>query len=146
MQYQQSKLVESIPNSTQPSQAPTTRHEAPIDARDSSGLAHTIISHIQLPKKKQEEFKLADINIFQPRDKNYKIISNRIRILARKEQKRRYVHKDQKQYEQTFDPIRTKLRVMPIERAPQIQGKTADFYFIQAGKLCLRNNLTHAIE
>jgi len=40
---------------------------------------------------------LADINIFQARDKNYKIISNRIRILARKEQKRRYVHKDQKQ-------------------------------------------------
>lgn len=66
-----------------------------------------------------------------------------------------HLRKDQENYhknctilEQTFgfdpyfDPIRTKLRVMPVERAPQIQGKTADFYFIQASNLCLRNNLT----
>jgi tetratricopeptide (TPR) repeat protein len=61
-------------------------------------------------------------------------------------------HKNCTTHEQTFgfdpyfDPIRAKLRVMPIDRAPQIQGKTADFYFIQASNLCLRNNLPHAIE
>lgn len=96
-QYQQSKLTTSNPNSSQPSQATTPRQEAGIEARDEAYCAQAISSNIQLPKKKQDEFKLADINIFQARDKNYKIISNRVRILARKEQKRKYVHKDQKQ-------------------------------------------------
>ena len=35
---------------------------------------------------------------------------------------------------------------MPISRAPSTQGKTPDFYFIQASKHSLRNNLTMAIE
>lgn len=66
------------------------------------------------------ELKFSDINIFQQRDDDYKIISNRIKILARKELRRQYIHKDLKGYENTFDPIRMKLRVMPIERAPKI--------------------------
>lgn len=35
---------------------------------------------------------------------------------------------------------------MPISRAKLIQGKTAEFYFIQAMKHLMRNALTTAIE
>jgi len=35
---------------------------------------------------------------------------------------------------------------MPMTRAPKNQGKTPDFYFMEATKLSLSNNLTQAIE
>ena len=35
---------------------------------------------------------------------------------------------------------------MPISRAPLVQGKTPDFYFIEAAKKSLSGDLTHAIE
>mmetsp|Transcript_2970 Transcript_2970/g.4557 ORF Transcript_2970/g.4557 Transcript_2970/m.4557 type:complete len:169 (+) Transcript_2970:3229-3735(+) len=47
---------------------------------------------------------------------------------------------------ETYDPLRLKIRIMPITRAPKNQGKTPDFYFMEASKLSLRNNLTQAIE
>lgn len=35
---------------------------------------------------------------------------------------------------------------MPIRRAPTSTGKGADYYFVQAGKLGLRNEITKAID
>jgi hypothetical protein len=34
----------------------------------------------------------------------------------------------------SFDPIRVKLKIIPIAKAPCAKGKNADFYFIEAGK------------
>ena len=38
------------------------------------------------------------------------------------------------------------MRILPISRAPLVQGKTPDFYFIEAAKKSLSGDLTHAIE
>ena len=46
----------------------------------------------------------------------------------------------------TFDPIRIKLRVMPINRVPQTQGMNSDYYFKEAAKKSLAGDLTHGIE
>lgn len=59
---------------------------------------------------------------------------------------RKYVNKNVKTIEKFFDPLRIKLRVMPISRAPLAQGKNADFYFVEACKIGLRGDLTEAIE
>jgi tetratricopeptide (TPR) repeat protein len=46
-----------------------------------------------------------------------------------------------------FDPMRVKLRIMPISRAPRAnQQRNADFYFVEAGKLAMNNDLTKALE
>jgi len=36
--------------------------------------------------------------------------------------------------EESFDPIRIRLRVIPISKAPHGKGMNADYYFIEAGK------------
>ena len=64
---------------------------------------------------------------------------------------RKYLDKTNiKILEKFFDPLRIRLRVMPMSRAPlssQMQGgKNADFYFVEAGKLALKNDLTKALE
>jgi hypothetical protein len=59
---------------------------------------------------------------------------------------RKFVHKNVKILEKFFDPLRIKLRIMPLSRAPSIQGKNSDFYFVEASKLSLRGDLTSAIE
>lgn len=50
--------------------------------------------------------------------------------------------------ERFLDPLRIRLRVIPISKAPfaSSSGKNADFYFIEAGKLGLKNDLTKALE
>jgi len=35
---------------------------------------------------------------------------------------------------ESFDPIRIKIRVIPITKAPLPKGMNADYYFIMAGK------------
>ena len=45
-----------------------------------------------------------------------------------------------------FDPLRIRLRVMPLARAPLTIGKNSDFYFIEACKLSLKNDLPSALE
>lgn len=45
-----------------------------------------------------------------------------------------------------FDPLRIKLRVMPVARAPHCKGMNADYYFIEAGKIATRGDLTKAID
>ena len=46
---------------------------------------------------------------------------------------------------ESFDPIRIRLRLMPISRA-RAKGMNADYYFFEAGKKSMRGNLTAAIE
>lgn len=35
---------------------------------------------------------------------------------------------------------------MPLSRAPLVQGKNSDFYFVEAAKISLKGDLTLAIE
>jgi tetratricopeptide (TPR) repeat protein len=84
--------------------------------------------------------------MYKERNDQYKILSNRIKIRSNL-QERKYVDKNNiKILEKFFDPLRVRLRVQPISRAPQTIGKTADFYFIEAGKLSLKGDLPKAIE
>ena len=83
-----------------------------------------------------------DLAIYAEDHKNQKIVSNRIRILAQKESKRKINHKDALAHEVSFDPMRMKLRIIPIQRAPKTSGKTPDYYFIEASKFSLRNDLS----
>jgi len=46
----------------------------------------------------------------------------------------------------SFDPIRIRLRVIPISRAPVGKGKNADFYFVEAGKKSMRGELPQAFD
>lgn len=60
---------------------------------------------------------------------------------------RRYVDKNNVRIlEKYFDPLRVRLRVMPISRASITIGRNADFYFIEAGKLGMKGDLPKAIE
>lgn len=82
----------------------------------------------------------------ESRHDNYKILSNRIRTRALLPE-RKYIDKNNiKILEHFFDPLRIRLRVMPISRAPFTSGKNSDYYFIEAGKLSLKGDLTKAIE
>lgn len=87
-----------------------------------------------------------DISLYKEREDNYAIIGNQ--ILARAEQKvRPYVnHENYDILKKTFDPIRIRLRVMPISRVPQTQGMNSDYYFKEAAKKSLAGDLTHGIE
>lgn len=58
---------------------------------------------------------------------------------------RRYVHKGIKVLEKFFDPLRIRLRVMPISRAPLVHGKNSDFYFVEAAKVSLKGQFCEAI-
>lgn len=42
---------------------------------------------------------------------------------------------------ESFDPIRIRLRIMPISKAPCAKGMNADYYFIEAGKKSMRGEL-----
>ena len=59
---------------------------------------------------------------------------------------RRFIDRNVKILEKFFDPLRIRLRVMPVSRAPLIQGKNSDYYFIEGAKLSLKGDLTNAIE
>jgi hypothetical protein len=47
---------------------------------------------------------------------------------------------------QSFDPIRIRIRVMPIWKAPCAKGMNADYYFKEAGKKSMRGELPQAID
>lgn len=48
--------------------------------------------------------------------------------------------------QESFDPIRIKLRVIPISKAPEPKGMNSDYYFIMAGKQAMQGELPHAID
>ena len=86
------------------------------------------------------------VQLYKERGQTYRIIGNKIMARAL-EPDRRYVNPQVKILnDKAFDPIRIKLRIMPISRAPLVQGKTPDYYFIEAAKKSLSGDLTHAIE
>jgi hypothetical protein len=60
-----------------------------------------------------------------------KMISSRLQLLSRLEKASR-----QLAYIDKSDPIRAKLRVMYIDRAPRT---SADFFFVQAGMYSMNN-------
>ena len=93
---------------------------------------------------KDKEAKI-NISLYQERGNDYPIIGNRLMQRAL-ENERRYVNKNVKILNESFDPLRIRLRVMPISRAPLVKSKNSDFYFVEAGKLGLRGDLTLAIE
>lgn len=60
---------------------------------------------------------------------------------------RTYLSKEFSEYADTFDPTRSKLRLMPKSKVNNFMiGKTPDFYFLKAAKQSQNNELTHAIE
>ena len=60
---------------------------------------------------------------------------------------RKYINKaNTKMLQESFDPIRIRLRVIPIARAPVGKGKNADFYFVEAGKKSMRGELPQAFD
>ena len=87
-----------------------------------------------------------DISMYKERNDQYKILSNRLRMRASLPE-RKYIDKANiRILEKFFDPLRIRLRIMPINRAPQTIGKNADFYFIEGSKLGLKGDLAKAIE
>ena len=74
------------------------------------------------------------------------MLSNRIKTRAQLLE-RRYIDKSNiKILEKFFDPLRIRLRVMPVSKAPLTNGKNADFYFVEAGKLSVKGDLPKALE
>ena len=61
-------------------------------------------------------------------------------------QERKFIDRNVKILEKFFDPLRIRLRVMPVSRAPKTIGKNSDYYFIEACKLGLKSELPSAIE
>mmetsp|Transcript_30938 Transcript_30938/g.30419 ORF Transcript_30938/g.30419 Transcript_30938/m.30419 type:complete len:108 (-) Transcript_30938:151-474(-) len=78
-----------------------------------------------------------DISLYKERNDQFKIISNNIFARANMNGKHRYVHKTVKSVSRFFDPLRIRLRVMPLRRAPLVQGKNSDYYFVEAAKTSL---------
>lgn len=97
-------------------------------------------------EEKVEKSTYQDVNIMQIRNTKHNIVSTRLRILAQQDLPRRYIHKDQFLYDQTFDPIRMKFKVKTIDEATVTSGKGPEHYFIQAMKYCERNLIPQAIE
>ena len=59
---------------------------------------------------------------------------------------RQYVNHNVKTIQNSFDPIRIRLRVMPVSRAPLVRAKNSDYYFIEAGKNANCGAIPDAIE
>jgi tetratricopeptide (TPR) repeat protein len=86
-----------------------------------------------------------EISLYKERGDEYPIIGNALLVHAA-ESERRYVNENVEQMKKTFDPIRIRLRVLPSNRVPNTQGKTADYYFREAAKKSLAGELTYGIE
>ena len=60
---------------------------------------------------------------------------------------RKYIDKSNiRILEKFFDPLRVRMRVMPINKAQATIGKNAEFYFIEGSKLGLKGDLPKALE
>ena len=67
-----------------------------------------------------------------------KVISSRLQLLSRLEKVNRQLGQLEK-----ADPVRAKLRVMYLDRAPRT---SADFFFVQAGMYSINNDQTKAMK
>ena len=65
----------------------------------------------------REKLKQIEISIYLERNNNYKILTNRLKILQHSQKQfpnmRTYNSREVKKYCDYFDPIRAKLRIMP---------------------------------
>ena len=86
-----------------------------------------------------------DIGLYKERNDPYKVLSNRIKTRAQMST-RKFIDKNVKILEKFYDPLRVRLRVMPVSKAPLTQGKNSDYYFIEGAKLSLKGDLPKAIE
>lgn len=107
----------------------------------------------QTPKQSDIEwFKTAgfkvDVQLYKERGDDYRMMGNKMQYRACEQNidGRNYCNKQAMATKGNFDPIRIKLRIMPVSKAPLAQGKTPDYYFIVAAKKALSGNLTGAIE
>ena len=89
-----------------------------------------------------------DVRLYKERDDDYAIIGNKMQYRASEQNVpgRNYSNKQGLETKGNFDPIRIRLRIMPVSRAPLAQGKTPDYYFIQSAKKALSGDLLSAIE
>lgn len=89
-----------------------------------------------------------DIRLYKERDDDFCIIGNKLQFRASEQNEagRNYINRNALLTKGNFDPIRIRLRIMPISRAPLAQGKTPEFYFLEAAKKSLSGDLTSAIE
>jgi len=74
---------------------------------------------------------------------DFKVVSNKLRMLAK--ESKAFSNRNLKILERFFDPLRIRLRVLPIYRAPLIQGKNSDFYFVEAAKISFRGDIPNAL-
>lgn len=108
----------------------------------SSSLQPLARGQVEGALKDLSVFKISDINIIQRNTTNLKLISNRIRLLAK--QDRPYLNQDRKN--RKFDPIRSNIRMLPYGNIHMSNGRSAQFYYIEACIHALRNDLTFAIQ
>ena len=73
-------------------------------------------------------------------------MANRILHLSVQKERPYFDKQNLKILQEGFDPLRIKLRIMPVSRAPHCKGMNADYYFIEAGKIATRGDLTIAID
>ena len=96
----------------------------------------------------QDKFDV-DVRLYKERGDDYCIIGNKLQFRACEQNdnpKWNYTHKLAMETKDNFDPLRIRLRIMPMSRAPLAQGKTPDYYFLEAAKKSLSGDLTSAIE
>ena len=96
---------------------------------------------------KEDDFEV-DIRLYKERDDDYCIIGNKMQYRASEMNipGRNFTNKQAMETKGNFDPIRIRLRIMPVSKAPLAQGKTPDYYFIEAAKKSLSGDLLQAIE
>ena len=89
-----------------------------------------------------------DVRLYKERGDDYPIIGNKMQYRASEMNPdgRNYSNKQALETKGNFDPIRIRLRIMPISKAPLAQGKTPDYYFLEAAKKSLSGDLTSAVE
>lgn len=84
--------------------------------------------------------------MYKERGDTYPIVANRILHLAAQSQRPYHNRQNLKMLQESFDPIRIRLRVMPSSRAPCAKGMNEDHYFVQACKKAVSGELTSAMD
>jgi len=80
------------------------------------------------------------------RNDEYPIVANRVLHLAAQKSRPYFNKINLKMLQESFDPIRIRMRVIPISKAPSSSGMNPDYYFVEAGKKAMRGELTSAID
>jgi len=116
--------------------------------RENPSLATQESSIAAVPNEPALEKFQVDVRLYKERGDDYCIIGNKIQYRACEQnvEGQNYINKQALDTKGNFDPIRIRLRIKPISSAPLAQGKTPEFYFLEAAKKSLSGNLLSAIE